>query len=157
MSDAKQFQYYLENRPFTLLTDHKSLTTIFDPHKAISAAASARIQRWALFLSGFSYQIEYKNTKAHSNLDGLSRLPLNCSREDENHKDPIDIFVLNQINRLCVTVKELRKETRSNPILAKVIQAIMSAKQQLHPDLSPYFHKREELAVYDGYLLWGGE
>ena len=50
-------------------------------------------------------------------------------------------------------MKELRKETRNNPILAIVIQAVMSvwpAKQQL----LPYFHK--ELAVYDGCLLWGG-
>ena len=57
-------------------------------------------------------------------------------------------------------MKELKKETRKNPILAKVILAVMSgwpAKQQLHPDLLPYFHKREEeLAVYDGCLLWGG-
>ena len=55
-------------------------------------------------------------------------------------------------------MKESRKETRNNPILAKVIQAIMSgwpAKEQLHPDLLSYFHKREELAVYDGCLLWG--
>ncbi|XP_044175358.1 uncharacterized protein K02A2.6-like [Acropora millepora] len=156
---VKQFQYYLEGRPFTLLTDRKPLTTIFHPHKEISATASARIQRWALFLSGFSYQIEYKNTKAHANADGLSRLPLNCTKEDEDRKDPADVFHLNQINRLPVTVRELRKETRNNPILAKVIQAIMSgwpAKQQLHPDLLPYFHKREELAVYDGCLLWGG-
>ena len=71
---VKKFQYYLEGRPFTLLTDHKPLTTIFHPHKGISATASARIQRWVLFLSGFSYQIEYKNTKAHTNADGLSRL-----------------------------------------------------------------------------------
>ena len=50
---VKKFQYYLEGRPFTLLTDHKPLTTIFHPHKGISATASARIQRWALFLSVF--------------------------------------------------------------------------------------------------------
>lgn len=80
----------------------------------MSATASARIQHWAVFLSGFSYQIEYKNTRAHANAAGLSRLPLNCTKEDE---DPADVFHLNQINRLPVTVKKLRKETRNNPIL----------------------------------------
>ena len=82
-------------------------------------------------------------------------MPLNCTKEDEDRKYPADVFHLNQINRLPVTVKELRKETRNNPILAKVIQAIMSgwpAKQHLYPDLLPYFHKKEELAVYDGCL-----
>ena len=89
----------------------------------------------------------------------MSRLPLNCTKEHENHRDPGDIFHVNEIDRLPVTVKDLRKETRNNPILAKVIQAVMSgwpAKQQLHPDLLPYFHKRDEGAVHDGCLLWGG-
>ena len=86
--DKEKFQYYLEGRLFILLTDHKPLTTIFHPHKGISATASARIQPWALFLSGVSYQIEYKNTKAHANSDGMSKLPLNCTKEDEHRKDP---------------------------------------------------------------------
>ena len=131
----KKFQCYLGGRPFTLLTYRKPLTTIFHPHKGISATALAPIRCWTLFRSGFSYQTEYKNTKAYANADGLSLLPLNCSKEDENYKDPSDIFHLNQINRLSATVTELRKETRNNPILAKVIRAIMSgwpAKQQLH-------------------------
>ena len=89
----------------------------------------------------------------------MSRLPLNWTKEDENCKEPGNIFHLKQINRLPVTVRESRKETRNNPILAKVIQAIMSgwpAKQQSHLDLLPHFHKRKELAVYDWCLLWGG-
>ena len=89
---VKKFQYYLEGRPFTILTDHKLLTTIFHSNKGISATASARILCWALLLSVFSFQIEYKNTKAHAYADGLSRLPLNCTKEDEDHKDPVDIF-----------------------------------------------------------------
>lgn len=92
-------------RPFTFLTYHKPLTTIFHPHKGIPATASARIQRRTLFRSGFSYQTEYENTKAHTNADGLSLLPLHCSKEDRNSKDPADIFHLNQINRLPVRVK----------------------------------------------------
>ena len=89
---VKKFQYYLEGRPITLLTDHKLLTTIFHSNKGISATASALIQCWALFLCGFSFQIAYKNTKALAYADGLSILPLNCTKEDEDHKDPVDVF-----------------------------------------------------------------
>ena len=39
------------------------------PHKSVPAA---RVQRYALFLSGYDYKIEYKNTEVHSNADGLS-------------------------------------------------------------------------------------
>lgn len=156
---VKTFQYYLEGRPFTLVTDHKPLTTIFHPHKGISSTATARIQRWALFLSGFSYQIEYKNTKAHANADGLSRLPLPCTKEEKERKDPADVFQFKQIERLPVTVQELQRETRNNPTLAKVMQATMSgwpAKREIDTELLPYFNKRDELTVHDGCLLWGG-
>ena len=109
---------------------------MFHPRIGISATERARIQPWALFLSGFSYQIEYKNSKAHANADGLSKLPLNCTKGYKHSKHPADIFHLNQITRLPVTVKELRRETRNNPILAKVMSG-WPAKQQLHPDLVP--------------------
>ena len=116
----KKFMFYLEGRNFTLITDHKLLTTIFYPEKAVPVMAAARIQRWALFLSGFMYEIEYKNTKKHANADALSRLPLLCTREDLKHKDPVDLFHLKQIETLPVTVKSLRQETQRDPILAQV-------------------------------------
>ena len=37
---------------------------------------AARLQRYALFLVGFDYGIEYKSTTKHCNADGLSWLPL---------------------------------------------------------------------------------
>ena len=42
----KKFMFYLEGRNFTLITDHKPLTTIFHPEKAVPVTAAARIQRW---------------------------------------------------------------------------------------------------------------
>lgn len=70
----KKFQHYLFGRKFTILNDHQPLTQIFHPHKGIPGTTAARLQRYALFLSGFEY--EYKRTTQHSNADCLSRLPL---------------------------------------------------------------------------------
>ena len=70
---VSKFYQYLQGRHFTLITDHQPLTHIFSPSKAIPVTAAARIQRWAVFLSGFTYDIKYKNTKMHGNADGLSR------------------------------------------------------------------------------------
>ena len=49
---------------------------MFDASRAIPQMASARIQRWAVTLSAYSYIIEYKPSQSNSNADTLSRLPL---------------------------------------------------------------------------------
>ena len=47
---VKRFHQYLYGRHFTLITDHKPLTNIFGPHKAIPTLAAARLQRWPITL-----------------------------------------------------------------------------------------------------------
>ena len=49
----KRFHTYLYGRKFTLLTNHKPLTTILGPHNAIPTLAAARLQRWAIILSAY--------------------------------------------------------------------------------------------------------
>ena len=70
-----RFHQYLFGRQFVNHSDHKPLMHIFDKSKAIPLMASARIQRWALSLSAYTYTIQYKAGKDHANADGLSRLP----------------------------------------------------------------------------------
>ena len=54
---VKKFHQYLYGRKFTLITDHKPLTTIFSPNKGIPTLAAAKLQRWALILSVYEYVI----------------------------------------------------------------------------------------------------
>ena len=56
---------------------------IFHPEKGIPPMTAARLQRYALFLAGFEYKIEYKNTTEHCNADGLFRLPLKQKELEE--------------------------------------------------------------------------
>lgn len=72
----RRFHSYLYSRHFTLLTDHRPLTTILSPSKAIPYMAAARLQRWALLLAAHNYTITYWLAADHGNADGLSRLPL---------------------------------------------------------------------------------
>ena len=76
---VRKFHGYLFGRKFTLLTDHQPLTSIFSPSKSIPVKSAARLQRYALFLSGFSYDIELKSSKRHCNAEAMSRLPLSSS------------------------------------------------------------------------------
>ena len=56
----KKFHSYIYGRKFTLLTDHKLLTTIFSPKSSLPALAAARLQRWAKILSTYQYDVEFR-------------------------------------------------------------------------------------------------
>jgi hypothetical protein len=47
-------------------------------------------------LFGFNYQIEYKNTKRHTNADSLSRLPL-TEPDRQDTIDGEDVFYMSQV------------------------------------------------------------
>ena len=77
----------------------------------------ARLQRYALFLAGHDYDIEYKNTSKHSNADALSRLP---SQKVQSVEDPVEIFHLSQFELLPVTCETVKRETSRDKILSQV-------------------------------------
>ena len=65
----QKFHQYIYGRKFTLITDHRPLTTILGGKKGISPIAAARMQRWGLLLSAYHYNIDFKPTKSHANAD----------------------------------------------------------------------------------------
>ena len=117
---VQKFHQYLYGRHFVLVTDHKPLTTILGHKRGIPPLAAARLQRWALILSAYSYTIEFRPTKQHANADGLSRLPLQGSSNGECLSE-VSVFNVAQINVLPVSVAQVCKATRADPILSKVV------------------------------------
>ncbi|KAM7309689.1 retrovirus-related Pol polyprotein from transposon 17.6 [Ixodes scapularis] len=76
-----KFRDYLFGNRFTLVTDHKPLTALFHPERAIPQMAAARVQRWALLLAAYQYDLEYRKGNQNGNADALSRLPLPAQEE----------------------------------------------------------------------------
>ena len=74
----QKFHKYLYGRLFHLYTDHKPLVTIQGPKTAVPTLAAARMQRWAVILQAYNYQVEYWPSNEHGNADALSRLPCNA-------------------------------------------------------------------------------
>ena len=64
---VKKFNLYLCLNQFILVTDHKPLTTLFNPDKPLPVLASGRIQRWSIFL--MNYQLP-------SSLDQQINIPM---------------------------------------------------------------------------------
>lgn len=152
---VKKFNTFLYGRKFSLITDHQPLTAIFNPEKSIPVTTAARLQRYAIFLSGFTYNIEYKNTKKHNNADALSRLPMQ-SDMNINSEDADDLFHVLQIEDLPITSAEIQRETRKEKVLASVLYQAMNGWEITDDSLmKPYFTRRNELTVSHGCLLWG--
>jgi hypothetical protein len=152
----KKFNLYLFGKEFTLITDHKPLTHIFGPKSGIPPLAAARMQRWALLLSGYQYKIEYRSSQENANADLLSRLPVG----DPEGADPDENYVFSTVcDTLPVTAADIARYTSKYIILAKVYDHTMSGwsaccnEPYLQP--SPYFDRRHELSIEDGCILWG--
>lgn len=150
----KKFHQYLYGRKFTLITDHKPLTTIFGPKKGVPALAAARLQRWAIQMSAYQYDIEFRPTDRHANADGLSRLPLKGNHPEEGKE--VKVFQIRQIESLPVTADHIRKATRTDRTLRKVLEYTRHGwPSQMSDDLKPYLAKRNELSIEGQCLLWG--
>ena len=113
---VKKFHKYLYGWKFTMVTDHKPLLSILNAKSAVSSVVAARMQRWAMFLSAYQYDIEYKNSKSHANADCLSRFPAKADKELE---DPVTVFQISYVELLIMT-KDIALETSKDSVLMKV-------------------------------------
>ena len=139
-----------------MVTDHKPLTTLLGPKSGITALAAARLQRWALLLAAYQYDIEYRSTEKHGNADCPSRLPIRSEGSSEGI-DEVKLINTLQIESLPMNVDQVRKATRKDPILSRVLQFVMTGwpDKQNEPETTHYFSKRHEITAEDGCLLWG--
>ena len=106
---VQQFHQYLYGHKFTLVTDHKPLMTILGPKKGIPSLVIAKLQRWAIQLPGYYYEIKFRSTHQHCNADALSRLPLDVKDSNNESEATFNIY---QIETLPVTATEIQRATR---------------------------------------------
>ena len=152
---VKRFHQYLVGRHFTILSDHKPLQHLFQESRGVPTLASARIQRWALILGAYNYSIQYKPGPDHTNADVLSRLPLPESATDIPTPGETTL-VLNMLESLPVTSREIRRWTDRDPVLSRVRLLLQKGwKYSSEPALKPYQHRHTELSLLDGCVLWG--
>ena len=80
---VKRLHQYLYRRNFTLKTDHKPLLKIFGEKTGLPCVTAARLERWAVTLSSYSYSIQYIKCSDNVIADCLSRLPVQLASEQE--------------------------------------------------------------------------
>ena len=152
---AKKSHQFIYGRHFTLVTDNKPLMTILSLKKGLPTLAAARLQRWAILLTAYQYDIEFRSTHEHSNADGFSRLPL----QDESNLEYLSatpIFNLNEIELLPVDSDKQKQASQTDPCLSKVVTYTQKGwPDKVDPELEPFSTRRNELTVEAGCLLWG--
>ena len=142
---VKKFHQYLYGRLFTLITDHKPLTSIFGLKSGIPTLAAARMQWWALLLAAYRYEIEFRPTLQHGNADCLSRLPLSIVSEPSQHDHEVHMLNMLQIQILPVNAEQIANATRKDLILSRVIEFTHTQwPAQVFDELKPYFVRRNE-------------
>jgi len=154
---VNKFRSCLLGHSFELVTDHKPLLTLFHQHKPTSCQASAHIRRWSLQLAAYEYTITFCGTKLHGNADALSQLPLPTT-PTEVPLEPKLVLLLQHLDESPVTVNDIRKWTRRDPLLAQVLLLQFIEQGWPHKcdsSLSAYSSHNTELSVQDGCILWG--
>ena len=151
----KKFHHYLWGHTFSLITDHKPLLGLFNPNKPIPEMASGRIQRWSLMLQAYSFELYHRSGKSLGTADALSRLPLTAAPESV----PVCaewVQLVNALDTTPVTAKEISKWSSKDPVIAKVLLFLDCGWPETVEDaLKPFFHRKNELSVQQGCLLWG--
>lgn len=87
---ANHFFNYIYGKQFVLVTDNAPLSRIFHPDRALPQMTSARLLRYASFLSGLDYSVCCKKGKDNENVDCLSRAPIalsgDCTRDGNGRR-----------------------------------------------------------------------
>ncbi|KAK3725271.1 hypothetical protein QZH41_010111, partial [Actinostola sp. cb2023] len=117
---VKKFHQFLYGRHFKIYTDHKPLLGLLSSDKAIPPMASGRVQRWALTLSAYEYDLVYRPGRENGNADALSRLPLPV----ESKSTPVPGEIINlmeTINTSPVDATKIEHWTARDLLLSQVL------------------------------------
>lgn len=150
-----KFHQYLYGRRFTLRTDHKPLVSIFGPNTGIPAMVASRMQRWAIILSAYTFDIEYVRTDKNG-ADGLSRLPVISSRQCSLSK-PEQTYLHFVQQSLLLDYNMIKRQTAKDPQLSRILGYIREGWPQdcEISSLKPFYNRSKELYEELGCVMWG--
>ncbi|XP_018394833.1 PREDICTED: uncharacterized protein K02A2.6-like [Cyphomyrmex costatus] len=153
---------------FELHTDHKPLLTIFGSKQGILAYTTSRLQRYALTLLAYDFDIKYVNTGSFGYADVVSRLIAKHPRENketviaaiQEGEEEKQCFAIDAAKLLPVKFADIQEATQRCATLKKVIEFTNTSWPQKRnqiqdPDVAAFFDQRETLTVSQNCLLQG--
>ncbi|KAF0708423.1 Reverse transcriptase domain-containing protein [Aphis craccivora] len=155
-SVRKLFQY-LQNQKFTIRTDHKLLIGILGENKNIPTMASARFQRWAVFLAGFQYTLEYIKGNDNCTSDLLSRLPIKGKYVVSVDSEPQSTYMaFIESEYFPLNHNTIKLQSNRDKVISKVYYYVTHGwPKSISDDLKPYKDRHTDLSVEQGCLMLG--
>lgn len=118
---VEHFSYFLLGRRFTLRTDAKCVTFIFNRSRENTKRALTRADGWALRLSPYDYNVEY--VKGQDNIaDPSSRLYQGIDKPFNEDTSPWEIANLEANAVSFLTESEIKQFTAEDKTLQQVIE-----------------------------------
>ncbi|XP_065089500.1 uncharacterized protein K02A2.6-like [Ochlerotatus camptorhynchus] len=162
-----RFHRMLFGRKFILETDHKPLLAIFGSKKGIATYTANRLQRWALTLLLYDFDIRYISTESFGHADVLSRLINQHIRPDEEivianfeMENSIRSIINESLEVFPLSFKMIQAGTRSDDTLQQVIRFVNSKwppkKEDLSdPQVEQFYLRRDSLNVVADFVMYG--
>jgi hypothetical protein len=152
-----KFHQYLWGQKWILKTDHKPLLALFGENRATPIMQANRLQRWATYLSGFNYRIQYIRGKQNPVADCLSRVPRNVTTISNEYKEEGKYINFPATsNRLPIDMETIATATKEDKELLQIIRYVTGKwPHEVETTIKPYFHRRNKISYEKGVLLWG--
>ena len=119
---VKRAEKFLLGKRFTIKTDHRALQYLFKPEKSLPKHTSARIQRWAIVMMGYDYDIEYVSGSNIPHVDAFSRLNFSDHSSECFHTNVTEGIHWNE--DIGISWKELADETLRDRVLKNICERI---------------------------------
>jgi transposase InsO family protein len=149
MFGIKKFHNYIYGQKFVLCTDNEALKEIFSPNKNTSKLSASRLQRWAVQLSMYEYEIKHVPGKLNAAADAMSRLPLPEVTTVE------EIYSMSESLLPLVSKEHVKEKTQSDVILKQVLDFVQTQFPKAIPNNLVDFHRnKKDLSSEDGCLYY---
>ncbi|XP_017484186.1 PREDICTED: uncharacterized protein K02A2.6-like [Rhagoletis zephyria] len=160
-----KFHKMIFGRRFKLHTDHKPLLTIFGKKTGISAHQANRLQRWALQLLAYDFEISFISTNSFGYADVLSRLINKSNKASEDYviasvkfEGEIKKILSDAIDKLPVTHSMIKYETEKDKTLKQLLDYIehgWADNADIGVELKQFRLRSDNLSIIDGCIMLG--
>jgi len=145
---CERFYLYLIGREFEIETDHKPLEFIYSP----KSKPSARVERWVLRLSSFSYKLVHRPGRQNI-ADCLSRLNPKVERDKGECVDFVHNVCVDS-SLQAISLREVEQASGSDSEFEILRKCIKSSDFSLCPNVA-YTAAKYELCCYGMLILRG--